>query len=74
MLRPFTRILRKTHPSDPPAATRGGFQRLGDFVVCRPRVVIGLWAVLAAVLSLTLPPLTQMVRERPVNILPASAP
>jgi RND superfamily putative drug exporter len=57
-----------------PAEAGGGFQRLGDFVVRRPLVVIGFWVVLAAVLSLTFPPLTQMVRERPVDILPANAP
>jgi putative drug exporter of the RND superfamily len=56
------------------AETAGVFQRLGDLVVRRPVFVIGIWIVLAAVLSLTLPPLTQMVRERSVEILPADAP
>ena len=52
----------------------GAFQRLGDFVVRWPLVVIGFWVALAAVLSLTFPSLTQMVREHPVAILPANAP
>jgi RND superfamily putative drug exporter len=66
-------MFRRTDTASP-AGVGGGFQRLGDFVVRRPLVVIGLWVLLAAVLSLTLPPLTQMVRERPVDILPANAP
>jgi RND superfamily putative drug exporter len=52
----------------------GGFQRLGDLVVRRPLWVIGFWVALAAVLSLTLPSLAQMVRERPVDILPPDSP
>jgi RND superfamily putative drug exporter len=43
-------------------------------VVRRPMVVIGFWVALAALLTLLLPPLTQMARERPVDILPADAP
>ena len=39
-----------------------------------PLVVIGCWVALAAVLTLTFPPLAQMVRENPVAILPANAP
>jgi RND superfamily putative drug exporter len=66
-------MLRRTDTASP-AGVGGGFQRLGDFVVRRPLVVIGLWVALAAVLSLMFPPLTQMVRERPVDILPANAP
>ncbi|MDT5109195.1 MAG: putative drug exporter of the superfamily [Mycobacterium sp.] len=56
------------------ALTGGVFQSLGAFVVRRPVVVIGCWIVLAAVLALIFPPLTQMARERPVDILPAGAP
>ena len=52
----------------------GIFQALGALVVRRPFVVIGCWLLLAAVLAIALPPLTQMARERPVDILPADAP
>ena len=43
-------------------------------MVRRPLVVIGFWLVLAAILSLMLPSLQQMVLQRPVDILPANAP
>ena len=56
------------------AAVGGVFDRLGDFVVRWPLVVIGFWVALAAVLLLTLPSLTQMASERPVAILPSDAP
>ena len=39
-----------------------------------PLVVIGCWVALAAVLTLTFPPLAQVVRESPVAVLPANAP
>ncbi|MGA8546538.1 MAG: RND family transporter [Mycobacterium sp.] len=52
----------------------GLFGRLGVFVVRWPWVVIGFWVALAAVLSVTLPPLTKMANERPVAILPSDAP
>jgi len=67
-------VSQQTDTTDTSAGTAGVFQRLGDFVVRRPVIVIGFWVMLAAVLSLTFPPLTQMVRERPVDILPANAP
>jgi hypothetical protein len=57
-----------------PAGARDSVQRLGDLVVHPPLVVIGFWAVLVAVLSLTFGPLTRMVQERPVDILSANAP
>ena len=57
-----------------PAQTGGVFQRLGDFVVRRPVVIIGFWIMLAGVLAVTFPALTQMARERPVDLLPANAP
>ena len=57
-----------------PTQTGGVFQRLGDFVVRRPVVIIGFWIVLAGVLAVTFPGLTQMARERPVDLLPADAP
>lgn len=43
-------------------------------MVRRPSVVIGLWVVLAAVLSVTFAPLTQVVREHHEEILPSDAP
>jgi putative drug exporter of the RND superfamily len=57
-----------------PAQTGGVFQRLGDFLVRRPVVIVGFWIVLAGVLAVTFPALTQMARERPVDLLPANAP
>ena len=57
-----------------PAQAGGVFQRLGDFVVRRPVVIIGFWIMVAGVLAVTFPALTQMARERPVDLLPANAP
>jgi putative drug exporter of the RND superfamily len=57
------------------AAGGGGtFQRLGDFVVRWPWIVIGLWIAVAVVLPLTFPSLGEMAQKRPVAILPADAP
>jgi putative drug exporter of the RND superfamily len=56
------------------AGAGGAFGRLGDFVVRWPLVVIGFWVALAAGLSLTFPPLTQMVQQHPAALLPANAP
>src|SRR3984893_727110 len=56
-----------------PEAT-GLFGRVGVFVLRWPWVVIGFWIALAAVLSVTFPPLTEMVSKRPVDILPPDAP
>jgi len=56
-----------------PEAT-GLFGRLGVFVLRWPWVVIGFWIALAAVLSVTFPPLTEMASKRPVAILPPDAP
>jgi RND superfamily putative drug exporter len=67
-------VSQQTDTTGPSAGPASVFQRLGDFVVRRPVIVIGFWVLLAAVLSLTFAPLTQMVRERPVDILPANAP
>ena len=39
-----------------------------------PWAVIGFWVALAAVLSVTFPPLTEMAAKRPVPILPSDAP
>ncbi len=48
--------------------------RVGRFVLRWPWVVIGFWVTLAAVLSVTLPPLPEMASKRPVAILPSDAP
>jgi putative drug exporter of the RND superfamily len=56
-----------------PEAT-GLFGRVGGFVLRWPWVVVGFWIALAAVLSVTFPPLTEMASKRPVAILPPDAP
>ncbi len=56
------------------AVAKGVFHRLGDFVVRWPLVVIGFWIALAAVLSLTLPPLSVIAGERQSAALPDDAP
>ena len=56
------------------ADAKGLFGRVGVFALRWPWVVIGFWVALAAVLSLTFPPLTEMVSKRPVAILPSDAP
>jgi putative drug exporter of the RND superfamily len=56
------------------AEAKGLFGRVGVFVLRWPWIVIGFWVALAAVLSLTFPPLTQMASKRPVAILPSDAP
>nr|WP_244604894.1 RND family transporter [Mycobacterium attenuatum] len=54
--------------------TGGIFPGLARLVVRRPLLVIGFWVALAAALSVALPPLTQVVREHTVEILPEDAP
>lgn len=49
-------------------------QRVGGFVVRWPLLVIGAWVALAATLFLTLPPLSQTIREHPVGLMPADTP
>ena len=56
------------------AGAGGVFQRLGDFVVRWPWLVIGCWVALAVVLSALFPSLTEMTHKHPVPLLPASAP
>ena len=56
-----------------PEAT-GLFGWVGVVVLRWPWVVIGFWIALAAVLSVTFPPLTEMASKRPVAILPPDAP
>ncbi len=57
-----------------PGAASGFFQRLARIVVRRPLLVIGFWVALAAALSVTVAPLTQVVRERTTEMLPSDAP
>lgn len=57
-----------------PGAYAGFFQRLARIVVRRPLLVIGCWVVLATGLSVLVPPLTQVVRERTMELLPSNAP
>jgi putative drug exporter of the RND superfamily len=52
----------------------GFFGRVGIFILRWPWIVIGFWIALAAVLSVTFPPLTEMASKRPVAILPPDAP
>jgi putative drug exporter of the RND superfamily len=66
-------MLRGAESATVPEAN-GLFGWLGKFVLRWPWVVIGFWVALAAVLSLTFPPLTKMASERPVAILPSDAP
>ena len=53
---------------------RGLFGWIGVVVQRWPWAVIGFWIALAAVLSVTIPPLTEMAAKRPVPILPNDAP
>src|SRR6202451_2452599 len=53
---------------------KGQFGRVGVFVLRWPWIAIGLWVALAAVLSVTFHPLTEMAATRPVPILPDDAP
>lgn len=54
--------------------TTGFFQRLALVAVRWPLLVIVFWVALAAAVSVTVPPLTQVVRERTEEILPNNAP
>jgi putative drug exporter of the RND superfamily len=53
---------------------RGLFGWIGVVVQRWPWAVIGFWIALSAVLSVTIPPLTEMASKRPVPILPNDAP
>ncbi|MBV9351424.1 MAG: MMPL family transporter, partial [Mycobacterium sp.] len=55
-------------------AARGIFPRLGDVAVRRPLVVIGLWIAVAAVLTLTVPPLALVAARKQAAVLPENAP
>jgi RND superfamily putative drug exporter len=52
----------------------GVFPRLGRLIARRPWLVIGVWVVLAGVLSVTLPSLEDVSQRHPVDLLPADAP
>src|ERR1700689_3184876 len=52
----------------------GLFGWIGVVVQRWPWAVIGFWIALAAVLSVTFPPLTEMAEKRPVPVLPNDAP
>jgi len=56
------------------AAPGGVFDHVGNFVVRRPLVVIGLWVAIAAVLALALPPLFVQAGKREQKPLPDDAP
>jgi putative drug exporter of the RND superfamily len=47
---------------------------LGGFVTRFPWLVIGFWAVLALLVPLTIPSLTEMSERNPIAVLPADAP
>ena len=49
-------------------------QRLANFVVRWPWVVIGLWLAIAVALPLTFPSLNEMAQKHPLAILPSDAP
>jgi putative drug exporter of the RND superfamily len=52
----------------------GVYPRLGNLVTRRPIIVIGFWIVLAAVLSLALPPLAVVIGQKQAAIMPDDAP
>lgn len=56
------------------ASIKRGLGWLGKFLVRRPLTVIVIWVAMAAILPVTLPSLTQIVRDHPVNLLPAHDP
>jgi RND superfamily putative drug exporter len=56
-----------------PAET-GVYPMLGRIVTRRPLIVIGLWIMLAAVVSLAIPPLAVVIGQKQAAIMPADAP
>ena len=52
----------------------GVFPRLGRLIARWPWLVIGVWVVLAGVLSATMPSLEEVSQRHPVDLLPAAAP
>jgi RND superfamily putative drug exporter len=63
----------RTDVTDAPAVT-GVYPKLGNLVTRRPFVVIGFWILLAAVLSLALPPLAVVIGQKQAAIMPDDAP
>jgi len=55
-------------------STGGVFQRLGDFIVRWPWIVIGIWVALAVVLPPFFPNLAEVTQKQPASPLPADAP
>src|ERR1700761_8211270 len=49
-------------------------QRLANFVVRWPWIVIGVWVAIAVALPLTFPSLNEMAQKHPLAILPSDAP
>jgi putative drug exporter of the RND superfamily len=56
------------------AAAGNIYQRLGQLVVRRPLLVIGLWIALAAIVNLALPPLAVVASRKQPAMLPDDAP
>jgi putative drug exporter of the RND superfamily len=71
MAQRLTKVLRRNLVEG--LSLSGMFQRLARLVLRWPWLVIGFWVVLAAALSLTLPPLTQVARDRNQELLPKDA-
>ncbi|MBB5167617.1 RND family transporter [Mycobacterium sp. AZCC_0083] len=64
-----------SEPSENAAPSRqSGFRWLGGVLVRHPVIVILIWVAMAAILPALLPSLAQIVRDRPVNLLPAHDP
>lgn len=64
---------RPTDVTDTPTG-RGVYQTLGKIVTRHPFLVIGLWIVLAATVSLAIPPLAVVVGQKQAAIMPNDAP
>jgi RND superfamily putative drug exporter len=64
---------RRTDVTDAPAVT-GVYPKLGNLVTRHPFVVIGLWIVFAAAVSLGLPPLAVVIGQKQAAIMPDDAP
>ncbi len=71
-----TTVTEKAAPRGVPdtAPASGIYARLGNFVVRRPLIVIGFWIVLAAVLTLALPPLSVIVGQKQAAMMPDDSP
>jgi RND superfamily putative drug exporter len=63
----------RTDVTDAPAVT-GVYPKLGNLVTRWPLVVIGFWILLAAAVSLGLPPLAVVIGQKQAAIMPDDAP